>query len=337
MPTPLSLASLKGGRYTPSRMHPFLYHRATGDHDATARLAAGASALGGGTDLLVLMREGLARPAELVDLRYIAGWRDITEDAQGGLSIGAGARIHDIANDARIRTAFPALAHACESVATPAIRHMATIGGNLCQRPRCWYFRRNIPCLKNGGNDCPAIAGENQYHAILSGGPCYIVHPSDPAVALTALDATLELTGPQGVRSVSIDDFYVLPRERLDHETVLLPGEVVSRITIPAESKGPQRYEKLMQRGSWDFALVSVAAVRRTDGDVRIVLGGVAPLPWRVGTSIEEDVAAASLDADTIAILVERALYDARPLSKNGYKVRLAGSLLRRTMEGIGT
>jgi len=318
-------------------MHPFAYHRATSDSDATARLGGGASPLGGGTDLLVLVREDLARPTELVDLRYIPGWRGIDEAADGGFSIGAGTRVSEIAGDTRVRTALPALALACESVATPAIRHMATLGGNLCQRPRCWYFRRSIPCLKNGGIDCPAVPGENQYHAILSGGPCHIVHPSDPAVALVALDATVEITGPAGTRTLPIEGFFRTPRQRLDTETALEPGEVVSRITIPRESRGPQRFEKLMQRASWDFALVSLAAVRRTDGDVRMVLGGVAPVPWRVGTSIEEDVAAASLDEDTIATLVERALYDARPLSKNGYKVRLAGALLRRAMEELGT
>ena len=318
-------------------MHPFEYHRAATDADAVARLAAGASPLGGGTDLLVLIKEGLAHPTELVDLRHVAGRRGIHEEPDGRISIGAATRVSEIAFDERIRDAVPALAQACESVATPAIRHMATIGGNLCQRPRCWYFRRKIPCLKNGGSDCPAVLGENQYHAILSGGPCYIVHPSDPAVALTALDAEIELLGPEGKRTVGIEDFFLLPRERLDHETVLAPGEVVVSITIPPESRGAQRYEKLMQRGSWDFALVSLAAVRRTDGDVRMVLGGVAPVPWRVGTSIEEDVAAAALDEDTIAILVERALYDARPLSNNAYKVRLAATLLRRAMEELGT
>ena len=313
------------------------YHRATSDTDAFASLSDGSAPIGGGTDLMVLMKERLADPASLVDLRYIPGGRSIDEQVDGSFIIGASTRISDIANHSRIREAVPALAQACESVATPAIRNMATIGGNLCQRPRCWYFRRKSPCLKNGGTDCPAVAGENQYHAILSGGPCHIVHPSDPAVALMALDATLELSSANGKRMVAIGDFYVLPRQRLDHETILTAGEVVTRILIPAVSRGPQRYEKLMQRGAWDFALASVAAVRRTDGDVRIVLGGVAPVPWRVGSSIEEDVAAASLDEDTIAILVERALYDARPLSKNGYKVRLAAALLRRTMEELGT
>jgi xanthine dehydrogenase YagS FAD-binding subunit len=207
---------------------------------------------------------------------------------------------------------------------------MATLGGNLCQRPRCWYFRRAIPCLKNGGDDCPARDGENQYLAILEGGPCHIVHPSDPAVALVALGAMIEVRGPAGRREVAAEDFFVLPRERMDRETILADGELVVAIHLDAAAAGGvQRYVKLMQREAWDFALVSLAAVRREDGEVRLVLGGVSPRPYRVYTSVEEEVTSGGLDEDTIAGLAERALLDAKPLAKNGYKVELAASLLR--------
>jgi len=210
---------------------------------------------------------------------------------------------------------------------------MATIGGNLCQRPRCWYFRRAIPCLKNGGPSCPAIEGENQYLAILDGGPCHAVHPSDPAVALTALDAQVEIASSGGKRTVPISEFYVLPSERVDQETVLGAGEFVSAIIIPGTSAGGiQHYHKLMQRDAWDFALASIAACKRQDGDVRLVLGGVAPRPWRVNTSVEEDVSSGGLDEEAIATLADRALYDAKPMSKNGYKVNLAASLLRQAI-----
>lgn len=319
-------------------VHPFDYRRAGSPADATTLLAAGdAMPLGGGTDLLVFLKEDLAHPAALVDLRHIPGWRDVTERADGSVRIGAAARVHELARHDGIRQRFPVLAQACESVGTPALRHMGTIGGNLNQRPRCWYFRRDIPCLKNGGDSCPAASGENQYHAILGGGPCWIVHPSDPAVALTALGATIEIAGAGGaVRTVPIDEFYVLPSERLDRETVLADGEVVSAVELPADaSGGMQRYHKLMQRGTWDFALVSLAAVRRADGDVRLVLGGVAPKPWRVESSVEEDVASGGLDDDAIATLAERALYDARPLARNGYKVELAAALLREAMTSM--
>ena len=294
-------------------------------------------ALGGGTDLLVWIQEGLSTPDVLVDLRRIAGSDDIAEEALG-VRIGASARLADIAAHALIRERYEALALACDAVGTPALRAMGTLGGNLCQRPRCWYLRRNIPCLRNGGATCPAATGENQYHAILGGGPCFIVHPSDPAVALTALEADVEISSADSApRRVPIADFYVLPSERLDRETVLAGGEYVSAIHLPASAgAGLQRYDKLMQRGAWDFALVSLAATRRADGEVRLVLGGVAPRPWRVTSSVEEDVASGGLDAEAAEALADRALYDARPLPKNDYKVKMAHTLLMRAMLELG-
>jgi xanthine dehydrogenase YagS FAD-binding subunit len=289
--------------------------------------------MGGGTDLLVSLEEGFVSATAVVDLRGVANAGSIESLTDGSIRIGAAARIHEIAQHGTIRARYACLAEACDVVGTPALREMGTIGGNLCQRPRCWYLRRGISCYKSGGNACPAKDGENQYHAILDGGPCYIVHPSDPAVALTALDAQVEIGGAQTPRLMPIADFYVLPSERLDHETILRPGEFVSAVVLPAASAGGvQKYTKLMQRGAWDFALVSCAATKRTDGDVRIVLGGVAPRPWRVPESLEEDVAAGGLEEDTIATIAERALYDARPLTENGYKVKLAETLIRRSI-----
>jgi xanthine dehydrogenase YagS FAD-binding subunit len=317
--------------------HPFSYQRASSVDDAARQLAEpGATSLGGGTDLLVAIGEEISLPEVLVDLRAIPDSAGIVRTSDGGVRIGASTRLADIADDTFVREHFAALAQACQVVGTPALRHMGTIGGNLCQRPRCWYFRRGVPCLKNGGTSCPAVDGENQYLAILDNGPCHIVHPSDPAVALTALEAVVETASTSGRRDVPIGEFYVLPTVRLDQETVLAPGEFVSAVVLPAASaNGSQRYHKLMQRDAWDFALVSIAGCKRTDGDVRIVLGGVAPRPWRVNTSIEEDVASSGLDDDTIAILAERALYDARPLSKNGFKLDLAASLLRQIMREL--
>jgi xanthine dehydrogenase YagS FAD-binding subunit len=319
-------------------MHPFSYHAADSIADAVRSLAdAGATPLGGGTDLLVLIEEGLATPNVLVDLRRVPGARGVTVESDGVVRVGAATRLSDLARDGTIRDRFPALAQACEAVGTPALRNMGTIGGNLCQRPRCWYFRRNIRCRKNGGDTCPAVDGENQYLAILGGGPCYIVHPSDPAVALTALEARVEITGPGGSHWVEIDRFYNLPRQRIEHETVLEHGEFVTAVALPPESAGGvQRYYKLMQRGAWDFALVSLAALKRPDGEVRLVLGGVAPRPWRVTSSVEEDVSTGGLDAEGIETLAARALIDAEPLSKNGYKVELAASLLREAIAELG-
>jgi xanthine dehydrogenase YagS FAD-binding subunit len=310
---------------------PFTYHQAISLDDALVQLARPHTmAVGGGTDLLVTIDERLADPEMVVDVRHLAESLSVGAAADGGLRIGGAVRLADVAAHAAVRERYPALALACEQVGTPAIREMATIGGNLCQRPRCWYFRRGIACLKNGGDRCPARDGENQYLAILEGGPCFIVHPSDPAVALVALDATIEVASARGRREVSAAEFFVLPRERMDRETVLADDELVTGIRLPASAAGGvQRYVKLMQRAAWDFALVSLCAVRRADGDVRLVLGGVSPRPYRVYTSVEEEATSGGLDEDTIAGLAERALLDAVPLSKNGYKMDLAASLLR--------
>lgn len=317
-------------------MRAFSYQRARSFAEASNLLGDGARPLGGGTDLLVCIQEGIVAPDSVVDLKHIPGADAIASLPDGGLKIGAAARIHDIARHPVVRERFAALAQACEAVGSPALRHMGTIGGNLCQRPRCWYFRRGIPCLRNGGSKCHAYDGENQYHAILEGGPCWIVHPSDPAVALLALDASVHVTWGADSAIVPVADFFVLPSDRLDAETVLSAGEVVSAITIPAASAGGrQRYRKLMQREAWDFALASIAAVRRTDGTVRMAMGGLAPRPWRVPESVEEDVASGGLDEDSIAALAERALYDAKPLARNGYKVPMAASLLRDAMREL--
>ena len=313
----------------------FRYLRPADAGDAARALTDAATLpLGGGTDLLLSIREGLCTPDTLVDLRRVPHSDVIAVRPDGSVSVGASARLADLAAHPHLREHFAALTDACSSVGTTQLREMGTLGGNLCQRPRCWYVRRGVSCAKSGGTGCPAVDGENQYLGILGQGPCHAPHPSDPAVALTALDATVVVRGTSGERRVPIGAFY----DTMDvtRETVLVPGEYVRAVELPAESAGgAQRYDKLMQRGAWDFALVSLAAVRRTDGDVRLVLGGVAPKPWRVTSSIEEDVASGGLDDETIATLAERALYDAAPLSKNGYKVTQAEALLRRAIRAI--
>ncbi|HEX7937635.1 MAG TPA: xanthine dehydrogenase family protein subunit M [Gemmatimonadaceae bacterium] len=318
-------------------MRAFSYQRASSLPDAAKLLASPSSvALGGGTDLLPSIEDGLVAPDRVVDLRGVAGSEALTWSAGGGLRIGASARINTLATDASVANRFAALAQACAAVGSPALRHMGTLGGNLCQRPRCWYLRRGVSCFKNGGSSCPAKDGENQHHAIVDGGPCHMVHASDPAVALLALDAEVEITGGSGARRVGVADFFVLPSQRMDQETVLGPGEFVSAVILPdAASGGKQFYKKLTQRGAWDFALASIAGVKRADGTVRLAMGGVSPRPWRVPESIEEDIASGGLDEDSMWALSERALYDARPLSKNGYKVDLAASLLRDAMRTL--
>jgi len=321
-------------------MTSFRYHAPASLDEATAALAQpGAAPLGGGTDLLVTIRERIAAPSELVDLRRITGARDVVMRADGSARIGAAARIADIAAHPEIVTRFAALAQAAASVGTPALRNMGTIGGNLGQRIRCWYFRRDMPCWKHGGAECLAWKGENQYHAIFGKGPCHAVHPSDPAVALTALEATIEIAGANGAtRTIPIAELYEGAASNRDGETTLAAGEMIAAIEIPAASAGgTQYYEKVMQRGAWDFALTSLAAIKRADGNVRLVLGGVAAGPYVVNESIGEDVASGGLDAESIDALAERAMYDAEPLSQNGYKVWQASALLRRAMQTLGS
>jgi len=315
-------------------MAPIRYHRPGTTDEALSRLAdPGAFALGGGSDLLVSLRQGLAAPASVVDIRGLPGAAALDWRPDGSLRIGAAALLHDAAVDPLVRERFAALAEACQAVGSPALRNMGTIGGNLCQRPRCVYFRSRVPCLKSSGTVCPAEHGENRHLAILGGGPCHAVHPSDPAVALCALDATIHIRSASGDRTVRIADFFVPPSVDPRRETVVEPGEYVSAVEIPAASAGGrQRYAKILHRGAWDFAVVSIAATRRVDGTVRLVLGGVAPAPWRVNPSVEEDIAAGGIADDDLDALAERALYDTRPLSGNAYKVTLCRNLLRDAM-----
>jgi xanthine dehydrogenase YagS FAD-binding subunit len=310
------------------------YVRAVDSDQATRLLAeTGAAPLGGGTDLLVTIREGLSAPSRVVDLSDVPGFGMLDWRPDGSLRVGAGVRLSALAADDRIITSFPALAQACEAVGSPALRNMGTLGGNLCQRPRCWYFRSGVPCLKSGGDACPAVDGENRHLAILGGGPCHAIHPSDPAVALVALEARVHVAGPWGERVVPVESFHVGPVDDARRETILEAGEFVLAVDISAEAAGgTQWFSKVIQRGAWDFALASIAVAKRPDGSVRLVLGGVAPTPWRVNPSVEEDVAAAPLSPDDLDALAERALHDARPLSQNGYKVDLAKALLREAM-----
>ncbi len=192
----------------------------------------------------------------------------------------------EIAASPLVRARAPGLAAAADSAASPQLRHQGTLGGNLCQRPRCWYFRGDFHCLKKGGDTCFAEGGENRYHAIFGGGPCYIVHPSDTAPMLVALGAEAIVAGPRGERAVALADFFRRPSENLAGETALGVGEIVTEVRLPGPATWTSSYRKVRERGAWDFALTSVALAARLEGrrvvDLRIVLGGVAPVPWRV-------------------------------------------------------
>lgn len=316
---------------------PAIYKAPTSpDHAAQLLAEPGAKPLAGGTDLLGTLETGLERASTLVDLTKVGELGAIEALPDGGLRIGGAARLETIANHEQITTSFSVLAKSVASVGTPALRDMGTIAGNLCQRPRCWYLRSHIRCLKNGGTGCPAVEGENQYHAIIGGGPCHAAHPSDAAVALLALDAAVVVRGPAGTRRISITELYADAASDPHSEVTLGAGEFIEAIELPAASAGgAQEWVKLMQRGAWDFATVSLAGARRADGNVRLALGGVAPMPWLVNPSVGEDVASGELDEDSADALAARALHDATPLAKNEYKMQQAAALLTRAMRSL--
>ena len=286
--------------------------------------------MGGGTDLLDTIEVGLSDAAGVVDVRSLAELQGISTSENGALRIGAACVLADIATDAAVLRDFSLLATVCAGVGTSSVRATATIGGSLAQRPQCSVFRRRVPCLKNGGSSCPAHDGDSTHLAILEGGPCWMVSPSEPAVALVALDAEIEISGADGARTVRAADFFVLPTARLDGETVLGASELITGVLIPTVARGGlQHYARHARNGSEMFDFVSLAAVRRVDGEVLLVLGGVSPRPYRVYTSVEEEAMSGGLDDDAISGLAERALLDAEPLSMNGEKIELAASLLR--------
>jgi xanthine dehydrogenase YagS FAD-binding subunit len=306
----------------------FSYVKARTTEEAIEWLARPGSRLhAGGTDLLGCLRDGVFDAEIVVSITAVDGLRGIESLEEGGLRIGALTRIRDIAVSDAVRSAYPALAQAAAEVASPQLRNQGTLGGNLCQRPRCWYFRGEFDCAKKGGDSCFAFDGENRYHAILGGGPCFIVHPSDTAPALVALGATVRLAGPDGEREMPLEEFFVLPERDLHGETVLRPGELLTEVRLPAaESATRSVFRKVRERGAWDFALASVAlALQVDDGSVRsagVVLGGVAPVPWRASAS-ERVITGKRLELGIIERAARAAVSDATPLEHNGYKVPL--------------
>jgi xanthine dehydrogenase YagS FAD-binding subunit len=307
----------------------FTYVQSKSVADAVTRLAApGARVHAGGTDLLGCLRDGVFKADRLVSIAHIAALKGMSAAAAGGLRIGALTTIADIAADKQIAEKYPALAQAASVVASPQLRNQGTIGGNLCQRPRCWYFRGDFPCARKSGDLCYAVAGENQYHAIFGGDLCFMVHPSDTAPALVALGAQVRLTGPAGVRTVPLASFFVRPDAKgVTKETVLQRGEILTDVLLPPLPAGTKSsYRKVRSRGAWDFALASVALVLTLDAGVvkraRVVLGGAAPIPWR-SEAVEKVLTGAKLTPEVAAKAGEAAVQGAKPLTNNEYKVTL--------------
>jgi xanthine dehydrogenase YagS FAD-binding subunit len=283
----------------------------------------------------------------VIDLKRIKTLEGITYDPKSGLKIGALATLSQVADNPDIQNHYPVLADAAGSVGSLQIRNIGTVGGNLCQRPRCWYFRNeHVNCLKKGGDTCFSAAddAENKYHAIFGGGPCHIVHPSDLAPALVALGASVNvMSHTTGDRSIPIDKFYLLPSQGgLYQEHVLTPDEIVTSITVPPSVFAKQSiYLKFREKESFDWSLVSVAmAVQATTGIVetaRIVFGGVAQIPWRVPAAEDALRGHALSNRSAVEQAAKIAVAGAVPLSQNGYKVRLAQTLVQRAAMALSS
>jgi xanthine dehydrogenase YagS FAD-binding subunit len=293
---------------------------------------------GGGSDLLGMVKERIVAPDVLINLKAIKGLDQVAQ-AGGGVNIGGLITLDTLSQHPIIRRQYAVLAEAAESVATPQIRNAGTLAGNVCQRPWCWYYRNGFKCYKAGGNTCYSINGENQFHAIFGGGPSFIVHPSDTAPALVALDAKFRIVGPSGERTVAAADFFTLPQKDAAKENVLANDEVLASILLPAPRAGTRStYHKVMDREAWTHAVVSVAVVLEMDGETcrsaRVVLGGVAPIPWRVPEA-EQVLTGQRITAELAAKAGEVAIAGAKPLRKNAYKLPLTKTVVRRTVEGL--
>jgi len=307
---------------------------------AKAKVVAGGSDLLGGVMKDWVQGKGMPYPEQIIDLTTIAELKGI-KSGSDGFHIGANTTLSEVIEHQDLSTKVPVLTHAALTVASPLIRNFGTLGGNVNQRPRCWFFRgESFACYKKGGDFCYAVTGDNRYHAIIGGELCYIVHPSDTATALLALNAQAKVAGPGGERSVNFDDYFHGPREDVLTETVLKANEVMTEVFIPTPAADTKMaWNKLKDRQVYDFALISVAAVFTLDGgnwkDGRITLGGVAPVPYRAavveqalkGKDIKANVKAAAAQLRTVA----------RPMSLNAYKIDLAQGLIERTLlEAMG-
>jgi xanthine dehydrogenase YagS FAD-binding subunit len=323
-------------------VRPFDYARASSAHDALALAAArpGAAFVAGGTDLLPLWKDAVCAPPAVIDISRLP--LDGIDAHDGGIAIGALARMADVADHPAIASEYPAIAEALRASASPQLRNAATIGGNLLQRTRCGYFRNvGFACNKrSAGSGCAALGGDDRRHAIFGASEhCAATHASDLAVALVALDATVELCGPSGDRVVAIGELFVVPGDRPERETALRPGELITAIRVPRTALARRsRYLKVRDRASFDFAVVSVAvALDIADGEVRearFAAGGVGTVPWRLRGS-ERAVTGEPAGARAFAAAAARASDGARPLGHNGFKLELLRRCVGRALADL--
>lgn len=290
----------------------------------------------GGTDVLGLLKNNIISPDEVVNLKSIPDLSYIRYTSGKGLQLGALTSLAGIAENPLIKEKYTVLHQAALEVASPQLRNLATLGGNLCQRPRCWYFREDFNCLRKGGDMCYAFEGQNKYHCVTGGGPCFIVHPSDMAVALIALDAKLTIYADKKTRTVPVKDFFLLPEDDYRRENILKDGEIVTEITIPELPQGSKTsYLKFKERGVWDFAVVSVGAVVKTSAgritSGKLSFGGLAPIPW-MDEALNARLMGLETNEDSVALFASELLKKAEALSKNAYKIPLARNLTKRIL-----
>jgi xanthine dehydrogenase YagS FAD-binding subunit len=317
----------------------FTYVNAANEKEAVAALASAQRGrmlpMAGGMDLLGLMKDYIVSPDRVVSIRGLDQTIAAGASAGGGLRIGAAVKISDLAEHATARRQYPALVTAAEGVGTPQIRNMGTVGGNIMQRPRCWYFRNEeFNCLKKGGSRCFAVEGENQFHAIFGDGPCHIVHPSSLAVPVIAYGGKFRVVGPNGAREIDAGEFFELPNANLYGENVLQPNEIITHVILPAPGQRSAAYEvRFKQSHDWPLAAASVNLVMAgsTVKSARIVMGAVAPIPWRVPAA--ERVLAGKTITDAIATdAANAAVAGARPMSGNKYKTQIAKTAVKRAI-----
>lgn len=295
----------------------------------------------GGTDLYGMLKHELVQPDKIVNLKKLPGMDKIEYSQKSGLKIGALVKINQLVKQDVIQEKYPVLHQAAAEVASPQLRNVGTIGGNLCQRPRCWYFRSEFQCLRKSGDICYAVDGENKYHCIIGGGPCFIVHPSDTAVALLALDAQLTVENSKTSKTFPMKDFFVLPEKNILRENILNSGDIITSVIVPSLPKNTSSaYIKVKERGAWDFAIVSIAAVIQNSGTMiqsgKIAFGGVAPIPW-LDEKLSSRLKNLPVSKQNLRLLQDDVLTDADPLAQNSYKHTLAKNLTTRILENLTT
>jgi xanthine dehydrogenase YagS FAD-binding subunit len=322
-------------------MRAFEYTSAATKEQAVSLLGktwADADVIAGGTDLLALMKDDIIAPKRLVNIKDIAELRGIKFTAKDGLRIGALATIQELADDPQVKSKYSVIAKTANEIAGPQIRNMGTIGGNMCQRPRCWYYRTGFGLLAKDEKGEPLVpTGENRYHAILGNdGPAYFVSPSTLAPVLIALGATLRIFGPDGKREIPLDKFFRIPQSESEREHDLKPNEIVTEILVPPMPAGAKSaaYE-VRQKEAMDWPLAFASVVLGMSGDkvnsARVVMGHVAPVPWR-STEAEAALVGKAINEETAKAAGDAALSKAKALSGNGYKIQLARVAVKRAI-----